>query len=60
MSDYNALKSSLAEDNDILSDTVASSEDKSQEIFSEVIDGPKKSEAEGETDAVKSAEADLV
>ncbi|MGT2639861.1 signal recognition particle-docking protein FtsY [Streptococcus sobrinus] len=60
MADYNALKSSLAEDNDILSDTVASSEDKSQEIFSEVIDGPKKSEAEGETDAVKSAEADLV
>lgn len=58
MADYNALKSSLAEDNDILSEAVRSSEDTtSQEISSEVAETAKKFEHEEPADALKSPEA---
>lgn len=57
MADYNALKSSLAEDNDILSEAVRSSEDNaSQEISSEVAETAKKFEHEEPADALKSPE----
>ncbi|WP_165329372.1 signal recognition particle-docking protein FtsY [Streptococcus tangpeifui] len=57
MADYNALKSSLAEDNDILSEAVRSSEDTaSQEISSEVAETAKKFEHEEPADALKSPE----
>lgn len=57
MADYNALKSSLAEDNDILSEAVRSSEDPaSQEVSSEVAETAKKFENKESTDVVKSSE----
>ena len=59
MADYNALKSSLAEDNDILSESVADAQESSlsEDDYSEGFDSPKESEIKGESASFDEPEA---